>query len=76
MARSSMSSPTSLRRREARVSRFFINRPIVAIVISLLTVIVGGLLIKESRHVKIWDEVGGHEEEPEYDTAQPRPAVT
>src|SRR5215471_18233911 len=31
--------------READVSRFFINRPIVAIVISLLTVIVGTITI-------------------------------
>ncbi len=40
-----MSSLTSLRRREADVSRFFINRPIVAIVISILTVIVGAITI-------------------------------
>src|SRR4029450_4546372 len=32
-------------RQEARVSKFFINRPIVAIVISLLTVIVGAITI-------------------------------
>jgi len=37
------------------------------IVVALITVVVGGLFIRESRHVKIWDEVGGHEEEPEYD---------
>jgi MFS family permease len=48
---------------------------IYPITVAIITVIVGGLLIKESRHVKIWDEVGGHEEEPEYDTA-PRPAAT
>ena len=35
----------SLRRQEADVSRFFINRPIVAIVISILTVIVGAITI-------------------------------
>src|SRR5262245_38463335 len=40
-----MSPPRSLRRQEANVSRFFINRPIVAIVISLLTVIVGAITI-------------------------------
>jgi MFS family permease len=35
---------------------------IYPIVVALITVVVGGLLIRESRHVKIWDEVGGHEE--------------
>ena len=40
---------------------------IYPIVVALITVVVGGLYIKESRHVRIWDEVGGHEEEPEYD---------
>jgi MFS family permease len=29
------------------------------IVVALITVVVGSLYIKESRHVKIWDEVGG-----------------
>jgi hypothetical protein len=29
------------------------------IAIALMTVIVGGLFIRETRHVKIWDEVGG-----------------
>jgi MFS family permease len=44
---------------------------IYPIVVALITVVVGGLYIKESRHVKIWDEVGGqdaaldHEEAPE-----------
>src|SRR5262245_59125397 len=38
-------SRTALRRQEADVSRFFINRPIVAIVISLLTIIVGAITI-------------------------------
>src|SRR5215475_8969257 len=38
-------SRTALRRQEAEVSRFFINRPVVAIVISLLTVIVGAITI-------------------------------
>src|SRR5262245_5484392 len=38
-------SRTALRRQEANVSRFFINRPIVAIVISLLTIIVGAITI-------------------------------
>jgi MFS family permease len=48
---------------------------IYPIVIALMTVIVGGLYIRESRHVKIWDEVGGHEEEPVYDGV-PAPART
>jgi MFS family permease len=39
---------------------------IYPIVVALVTVVVGGLFIRESRHVKIWDEVGGHEEEPEF----------
>jgi MFS family permease len=30
------------------------------IVVALISVVVGGLYIKESRHVRIWDEVGGH----------------
>jgi MFS family permease len=32
---------------------------IYPIVVAVMTVIVGGLFIRESRHVKIWDEVGG-----------------
>jgi MFS family permease len=32
---------------------------IYPIVVALITVVVGGLFIRESRHVKIWDEVGG-----------------
>jgi MFS family permease len=32
---------------------------IYPIVVALVTVVVGGLYIRESRHVKIWDEVGG-----------------
>jgi MFS family permease len=40
------------------------------IVVALITVVVGGLYIRESRHVKIWDEVGGQEAEPEYDDAR------
>jgi len=38
------------------------------IIVALMTVVVGGLYIRESRHVKIWDEVGGREEEPSPDT--------
>ena len=26
--------------------------------VAIITIIVGGLFVKESRHVKIWDEVG------------------
>ncbi|HEX3265424.1 MAG TPA: MFS transporter [Candidatus Limnocylindrales bacterium] len=33
---------------------------IYPIIVALITVVVGGLWIRESRHVKIWDEVGGH----------------
>jgi MFS family permease len=33
------------------------------IVVALITVVVGGLYIRESRHVKIWDEVGGHHDD-------------
>ncbi|MEA2519300.1 MAG: hypothetical protein QOF49_1380 [Chloroflexota bacterium] len=33
---------------------------IYPIAVALIAVVVGGLFIKESRHVKIWDEVGGH----------------
>jgi MFS family permease len=34
---------------------------IYPIVVALITVVIGGLYIRESRHVKIWDEVGGME---------------
>ena len=36
---------------------------IYPIVVALITVVIGGLYIKESRHVKIWDEVGGETDE-------------
>jgi MFS family permease len=32
---------------------------IYPITVALITVVVGGLFLRESRHVKIWDEVGG-----------------
>jgi MFS family permease len=35
---------------------------IYPITVALITVVVGGLFIRESRHVKIWDEVGGLED--------------
>jgi MFS family permease len=41
---------------------------IYPIAVAVITVIVGGVYIKESRHVRIWDEVGGQEEEPAHDT--------
>ena len=50
---------------------------IYPIVVALITVVIGGLYIKESRQVKIWDEVGGEEVQPPYE-AEPhaRPAAT
>jgi hypothetical protein len=36
---------------------------IYPIVVALVAVVVGGLYIRESRHVRIWDEVGGETEE-------------
>jgi len=42
---------------------------IYPIVVALITVVIGGLFIKESRKVKIWDEVGGHADD------MPAPAV-
>ncbi|HET8784886.1 MAG TPA: MFS transporter, partial [Candidatus Limnocylindrales bacterium] len=33
------------------------------IIVALITVVIGGLYIRESRHVKIWDEVGGHDDD-------------
>jgi hypothetical protein len=32
---------------------------IYPIAIAVMTIIIGGLFIRESRHVRIWDEVGG-----------------
>ena len=46
---------------------------IYPIVVALMTVVIGYLYLQESRHVRIWDEVGGHEVEPGYDDA-PSPA--
>ena len=31
------------------------------IIVALMTVVIGGLFIRETRHVRIWDEVGGQE---------------
>ena len=36
---------------------------IYPITVALITVVIGGLFIRESRHVKIWDEVGGIDNE-------------
>jgi hypothetical protein len=38
-----------------------------------MTVVIGGLYIRETRHVKIWDEVGGERPVP---TAAEAGAVT
>jgi MFS family permease len=47
------------------------------IAVALVTVVVGFLYLHESRHVRIWDEVGGQEEEPAYDDARAgSPAAT
>jgi MFS family permease len=35
---------------------------IYPIVVAVITVIIGGLFIRETRHVKIWDEIGGETE--------------
>jgi MFS family permease len=35
---------------------------IYPIVVAVMTVIIGGLFIRETRHVKIWDEIGGETE--------------
>jgi MFS family permease len=42
---------------------------IYPITIAIVTLVVGGLFIRETRHVKIWDEVGG-EIEPSYDDSR------
>ncbi|HJP89714.1 MAG TPA: MFS transporter [Candidatus Limnocylindrales bacterium] len=51
---------------------------IYPITVALITVVVGGLFIRESRHVKIWDEVGGHHDDmaPAEPGSMPSPAVT
>ena len=35
---------------------------IYPIAIALMSFVIGGLYIRETRHVRIWDEVGGEEE--------------
>ena len=44
---------------------------IYPIAIALMTVVIGGLWIRESRHVRIWEEVGGEESEAEWEVAPP-----
>jgi len=49
---------------------------IYPIAIALMTVVIGGLWIRESRHVRIWDEVGGEETTAEWETAPIRQPAT
>ena len=51
---------------------------IYPIAVALITVVVGGLYIRETRHVKIWDEVGGIDNETVDAQGRPRsePATT
>ncbi|MBA3779420.1 MAG: MHS family MFS transporter [Chloroflexi bacterium] len=44
---------------------------IYPIIVALMTVVIGGLYIRESRHVKIWDEVGGERPPAEMQAAAP-----
>jgi MFS family permease len=48
---------------------------IYPITVALITVVIGGLFIKESRHVKIWDEVGGMDGEQAAEPAASKEAV-
>jgi len=49
---------------------------IYPITVALMTLVIGGLFIRETRHVRIWDEVGG-EIEPDVEDARPAvPAPT
>jgi len=49
---------------------------IYPIAVALITVVVGWVFVKESRHVRIWDEVGGAEAEPQYDEAPAAASAT
>jgi MFS family permease len=42
---------------------------IYPIAVAAMTVVIGGLWIRESRQVRIWDEVGGEETEEEWEAA-------
>ena len=48
---------------------------IYPITVALITVVVGGLFIRESRHVKIWDEVGGIDGDTVQPSAPPEAVV-
>jgi hypothetical protein len=39
-----------------------------------MSVVIGGYFIRETRHVKIWDEVGGQTPEEEVDRRREVPA--
>ena len=49
---------------------------IYPIVVALITVVVGWTMIRESRHVRIWDEVGGHPDRPPDGVPAERPVMT
>jgi MFS family permease len=44
---------------------------IYPIAIALMTVVVGAIYLRESRHVRIWDEVGGHEDDVVSEEVEP-----
>jgi MFS family permease len=48
---------------------------IYPIVVAVITVIVGGLFIRESRHIRIWDEVGGETEQLRQVAGEGEPGV-
>ncbi len=33
------------------------------IIVALMTVVIGGICIRETKDVRIWDEVGGHQDD-------------
>jgi len=49
---------------------------IYPIVVALITVVVGWTMIRESRHVRIWDEVGGHPDRQPDGVPAERPVMT
>jgi MFS family permease len=48
---------------------------IYPIIVALITVVVGGLYIRETRHVRIWDEVGGMDGSTEVTPSAPKDVV-
>jgi MFS family permease len=44
------------------------------IAVALMTLVVGGLFIRETRHIRIWDEVGGEAEPVVEDDRRPLPS--